>query len=509
MIRSLFFCFALCTTYLIHAEPIKVPTELYKGESDKDSPGLYPLIGHLTFRKMCDLRIDQHTEWFDPEMVRQGDTIYLNLWYLGWFANEVHDKIKVPYILVCGDVGAWQPDPAVKKLLFDPKLAAWFCRNIIFSNHPKVFQLPTGQDLDLFIGEKARVELLRAISRKAIFSKDHLLYMSHFPRPYGDRDKIVKLFEDKPYCFSRNTKTADRESSDNYNGWGGTSRPQFYEDISASKFVLSPIGLEMDSIRTWEALVLDAIPIVEHTFLDPIYEGLPVVKVHNWEEIDEQFLAQKYEELQGMSLEKAHFDYWRDLIQGVQKRVKNGDLSFARLEATQFSPLDQYDLRMVLNEYGKGEPLSLIYKGSLTGVRPLQLAYFLEFVSTVYVYDQWMDQEQFVSLWNHLNEKHLWINRGKVTIFKEDEFNKIFSMGKPYPIFLDLTHFRSSVYIDFATFRHSLQKDLKDIYVRSYPGSLICGNMAGDEYVSEVLERFSKDTGVTIQRKGSIWFFNR
>lgn len=186
----------------LQADPIKVPNELYKGYYDKSNhPGHYPFISYLTFRNHCDHWIDDQAEWFDPAEVKRGNTIYLNLWYLGWFLKHVHDRIPYPYILVTGDVGAWHPALEVKKLLYDPKLAAWFCRNLVFSYHPKLFQLPMGQDLGLFSSDPAATNILKAALSKKIPPKRHLLYMNHLPRKHGDRDLIVTFFENEPYCY--------------------------------------------------------------------------------------------------------------------------------------------------------------------------------------------------------------------------------------------------------------------------------------------------------------------
>jgi hypothetical protein len=123
--------------------------------------------------------IDGGTEWFDPNCVLQGDIIYLNLWYIGWFHKEVHDRIKHQYILVTCDVGGWYPDPLYQKLLYDPKLAAWFCRNAIFSSHPKIFQIPMGQT-DRYFGYDW-LPMLEEMGKGQPFAKKHPLYMNHYP----------------------------------------------------------------------------------------------------------------------------------------------------------------------------------------------------------------------------------------------------------------------------------------------------------------------------------------
>jgi hypothetical protein len=56
-------------------------------------------------------------------------------------------------------------------------------------------------------------------------------------------------------------------------------------------FVLSPHGRGLDCYRTWEALLMGAIPIVKRSPLDPLFDGLPVVIVDDWSEITESALV--------------------------------------------------------------------------------------------------------------------------------------------------------------------------------------------------------------------------
>jgi hypothetical protein len=51
-------------------------------------------------------------------------------------------------------------------------------------------------------------------------------------------------------------------------------------------FVLSPHGVGLDCHRTWEALALGHIVLVPTSALAPLYEGLPVVQLRSWEEIN-------------------------------------------------------------------------------------------------------------------------------------------------------------------------------------------------------------------------------
>ncbi len=503
MLRLIFF---LIFSVHLFGYPIKVPTEYYKG-TDRwgNHPGHLPYISNMTFRTVCDHIIDNETQWFDPDNVRYGDLIYVNIWYLDWFAKVVHDLIPNTYLLFSGDVGSWLPDPAIKKLLYDSKLAAWFCRNIIFSHHPKLFQTPFGQDLGQFTVNPKALDPLKNAESKRPFEKTHLLYMNHYPRAHGNRDTIVKLFENEPYCFSRNRGDVLYQS---------LPLDQYYEDLSKSYFVLSPVGFETDSIRTWEALALDCIPIVEHTFLDPMFDGLPVVIVHDWEEIDQPFLEKKYEELKDLKRDKAYFDYWKGLIQETQARVKNFDDPFSLLESTEFTQQDLNDLRSILSD-----ETVLIYKGFLSAIRPLQLVKFCPFLKNIYLYDPWMDTEIFDSLVYYLIDESYLYGSEKISVLNvdfsynrtKDNFDLLLNQTQnPYAVFLDLTYYRNSLLNDFSKdlriFRHNLRRDLKVLYHQLPIFTLLCGNQVEDPYVKETLESFSDELGMNIEKKGSFWF---
>lgn len=488
----------------LEATPLKVPTERYKGSYDKrNHPGHYPFISYLTFRNHCDKVIDDTTEWFDPIDVKQGDIVYLNIWYLDWFVKHVHDQIKYPYILVTCDVGAWLPHPELKKLLYDPKLAAWFCRNMVFSYHPKLFQIPTGQDLGQFILDDPEITdtLLNAVSEKTL-PKEHVLYMCHFPRNHGDRDQIVKLFENNPYCLSRNHSDQVFENLE---------RTQFYKELASCQFVLSPLGLETDSVRTWEALVLDCIPIVEHTFLDPSYDRLPVAKVHDWQEITPEFLANNYQELKDRQCDEAYFDYWDSLLKKIQAKVKGKEHEFSRVEATQFSRQDLEDLSFILNE-DREEPRLIFYKGFLSFFHCLQLANALN--SQICFFDPWMDNEIFRNFDRYLMNHSIARNKNKIHVLENEKyFSTALKKSSNCSVFLDLSYYRTSLFLNFRTsvieygnFRHSLKNDLAEFYKELLPNTLLCGNMVNDEYVKEVLLRFCKENNVAIETRGSFWF---
>ena len=84
-----------------------------------------------------------------------------------------------------------------------------------------------------------------------------------------------------------------------------------FKERNENIFVLSPFGTGLDCFRTWEALIFGHIVIVKSSSLDELYEGLPVVIINDWAEINQR------------NLEK-----WRDLFyynQTAQNNEKVGE----------------------------------------------------------------------------------------------------------------------------------------------------------------------------------------
>lgn len=86
------------------------------------------------------------------------------------------------------------------------------------------------------------------------------------------------------------------------------------------KFVASPAGLGPDCFRTWEAMMVGAIPLLR---IDPdsrllsLFEGLPVLIVNSWDEVSATLLEAAYTEFltkiarNDYNLERLTMSYWR------------------------------------------------------------------------------------------------------------------------------------------------------------------------------------------------------
>lgn len=464
----------------LFSAPLSLP-HIHEKAAQIDDRNDAPFISHMTFMRICDFIIDRNTPFFDPDWVDLGDIVYVDPDYVRWFEEKVHDQIKKPYILVAR-IDDWLSGNRMKKLLHDPKLTAWFCWNLLFSFHPKLFPIPMGQGVFAWTHEGPE-QLFRRIENPPF--KQHLLYMNHCPRSFGERDKLVKIFENKPYCFSRNYSNQPFKM---------IPKNEYLDDLSASYFVLSPIGYGIECWRTWEAIVLGCIPILLHSFQDSLFEELPVLLLHNWEEINEKLLFDKYAELIQLKTEKAYFYYWEKLILDTKAKIIADPLSFSPIEKTLFSASDLSDLRSIL-----GEHQSLFYKGCLTTIRSQQLLYEHPSLSEIYLQDLWFEPSLFDA--SIIKRIHPFVS--------EAEFEEKITLQGGGPIFLDLTYFRSSLLKDERYWQHSLKSDIEDLYLKTPIGTLICGNMTKNRYVNEVLAQIGRENKICVKSRGDFWFLVR
>ena len=85
-------------------------------------------------------------------------------------------------------------------------------------------------------------------------------------------------------------------------------------------FELSPSGNGLDCHRTYEAIILNTIPIVRSNTLDPIYKqhDLPVVVVKEWNEVTEENLKIWHEQYKDCftkdTKDKMKITYWENII---------------------------------------------------------------------------------------------------------------------------------------------------------------------------------------------------
>jgi len=77
----------------------------------------------------------------------------------------------------------------------------------------------------------------------------------------------------------------------------------YYDALLGAKFVASPIGYGRDCYRTWEALALGTIPVLEESTQTGAeeerakYGGLPIIWVRRWDLVTPAFLRSQWEQI--------------------------------------------------------------------------------------------------------------------------------------------------------------------------------------------------------------------
>jgi hypothetical protein len=94
-------------------------------------------------------------------------------------------------------------------------------------------------------------------------------------------------------------------------------------DMKQSMFVLSPPGNGLDCHRTWEAMLLRVIPIVESNELDPLFSDLPVLIVKDLKAVDEELLHATLEQFahKDFNMEKIFMQYWKQLLKSKKLQI--------------------------------------------------------------------------------------------------------------------------------------------------------------------------------------------
>ncbi len=505
MTKLLFLTFWTIGT--LHALPIKTPRHVYTGlnENITNNPGDYPLPTDMTFRKYANHTIDQMTEYFDPDRVNRGDTIYLADWYISWFVKYVHPKIKHPYILISNDSDGSHPDTgcfnydekwgappdvwAVRTLLYDSKVAAWFCKNMLLSRHPKIIQIPIGQNI---IYWSLCPKSLFSILQKDSFEKKYLLYMNIQLPSHPSRRHVAELFQDQPYCFSR-IKNLEQIP---------VSKEQFYEELSQAVFTVAPPGYGPDTVRFWEAVALDCIPIVKYSELDDLYADLPVLFVNEWEDVNQKLLEEELAKIKEKKVgkEKAFFDYWARKIDAYQKDLREGRNAFSTLQATSFDEETLSVLSNLINQKTSRVD-QLLCIGAAMGLRPFELAERCPSLSRIYIQDPW-------GAWGHeIADAHLQGFANSSMFSQTHRMRAIYFNDHPYFAIEQERSKKTHVFLDLSYLRHKLPDDLDTVYQHSLKGSLVCGNMSRDAYVKKILDKFSKSHRAQVNYLGDIWYF--
>lgn len=135
------------------------------------------------------------------------------------------------------------------------------------------------------------------------FERKNLVFASfNISNRPDERGELARLLKDSPYQLE-NRRLSPRE---------------FRRRLLTSRFVLSPPGAGPDCHRTWEALLLGAVPVILRSSLaESLIEGTGILAVDSWGDfldLPTEDLLSLWKEKRAYPLDKAQFGYWLDRI---------------------------------------------------------------------------------------------------------------------------------------------------------------------------------------------------
>ena len=259
--------------------------------------------------------------------INPGESIYIHFDLVEHFINAILPHMKTPFVLVSGnsDHTCIEDFPSSNKLLDSPLLLAWFSQNVT-CDHPKLYHIPIGLDyhtLSFNVGSHEWTNVMTPITPKLQELSIRRI-----------RNKINKLNECKAIACTnfhlamggpiRRTQYRlpiyEKLKNKNIIWLPKQTREEFWESLNEISFVICPFGNGLDTHRTWEVLMLGRIPIVEKSNLNKVYDGLPIIEVEDWNEINDIFLERQFVKIvnklksKEYKLERLMLSYWNNKI---------------------------------------------------------------------------------------------------------------------------------------------------------------------------------------------------
>ncbi len=308
-------------------------------------------IWNFALISLCDQGVPespvQHFESdpdFDPSLyqnIQRGDIVWIKCRHIPRFYEEVLPYVKHPFIALVNDGDESFPDDIPEGFNAEDFIVNEMVFHIFAQNAAglsvKVSPIPIGIDFHTIgyksvnggwgeIGtphqqEDVLASLLQRLPptnqrKKRIFVDFH-----HSDTMHGEYQRYLQFGEDRASIFRRLLATGLVDHS------GFMKRTQVWETKGQYAFSVSPHGNGLDCHRTWEDLALGCIVIVKTSPLDPLYEGLPVVIVNDWSEINEANLDAWLEKFGDAYTnpsyrEKLTARYWFGKIQAKKRELE-------------------------------------------------------------------------------------------------------------------------------------------------------------------------------------------
>jgi len=293
-----------------------------------------------------------HEPTFDKSLyqnIKTGDIVWLKCCFVPRFCREILPALTTPIVLLIADGDDSFPSNCdknfdIQALINSPFITHVFAQNCDYHGaNDKITHIPIGMDFHTIAykgnggwGEKGSVKEQEIVLDKILktlkptYSRKRTAFVD-FQHSDSMRSEQFKRYlqfgEDRTSIFKRLLPTGLIQYGPRMR------RSQLWATKGEHAFSISPHGNGLDCHRTWEDLVLGCIVIVKTSPLDPLYAGLPVVIVKDWNEITrenfDKWLIQYGDAFTNPEYrKKLTCDYWFSKIQEkarLCRGTKNGD----------------------------------------------------------------------------------------------------------------------------------------------------------------------------------------
>jgi hypothetical protein len=286
----------------------------------------YMYYSPILFSQIADLNLTHyHNSNIDMNLLNSKDRIIIfsvnNMGFLNRLMPFFFDNVKKPFIIITAMEDTQLPREIdtefMNKLTSNLCFKHWFAINKTTQDNSHFTSIPYGLNYWTlmyanYFGEPIQnVHVQNLNLEKVINSSQH--FTNRIPKIYanfhlnltdarngGDRLKIQTIIPTNIIFYEPCS----------------LPRTQSWKNCSNYSFVVSPFGHGFDCIRTFEALCLGCIVIMKKSFLDIIYEGLPVLLVNEWSDINETLLNETLIAFskKTFNYDKLKMDYWINFV---------------------------------------------------------------------------------------------------------------------------------------------------------------------------------------------------
>lgn len=242
----------------------------------------------------------------DFDKIGRSSIIFVYSDLLELFFISVLPAINHPFVLISHNSDA-EIDHRYRSYLDNRYLKRWYAQNLMPGfKHDKLVSIPIGlgnaqwdhgnlAEFSQIGGEKSERDILLYANFNTATNRIH-------------REGIRRVLAEKDFSVMES----------------GASTSHYWKTLKRSRFVASPRGNGVDCHRTWEALYLGAVPILDREDQVACLDGLPVLGIQNWRELNKEDLDHAWQKMMETSYdyERLRFSYWQHRIEADAAQAK-------------------------------------------------------------------------------------------------------------------------------------------------------------------------------------------